>query len=551
MKFQSDFTKQEIIGLEDKTPLACRACGELCETTPFVLADAKGQDSYTIPSAPTCSVYYKCRKCKSLNDANTLQTFYSEEIDSEFIAYYADSTAGVEEMIEPIINWVRKNPEIAQNNLRFLEVGCGIGYTIDFCKNILRWDAVGLEPGAWGSFAKKMLNVDVEQAYLGGGSIYDNEKFDIIYASEVIEHILDPAAFLETIKKTCGSRLNIILTTPNADYISKDSEKGDCYSLLFPGEHKVIFTASGITRMLEECGFSEIVVETRQTEKNLVVFATYQNEKQSQNEIYEGDLSNNQLVERDFFEEYYLKSIRNEQNSTLSPIIRRGLFYRFFKRCVNAGKLEDARILLSKAYEYDCSLFPYNNDKLSCSLTIDREIFLYSNILRCCMQTLYKEWTYLELTGSAYPEGVTAFHKLLGFYTCTVIHHFVAASETSRGLYKTVRHYLSSLLGYIDYINDFPHSYYYLELLSLKGPAQSSLILTCAKLGVPFELDRQFDDKFIAKFSQSYNEIKRECEIHPFLAMPTNELIKDYESMKGQCHRLEEEIAKIKAKHKM
>jgi hypothetical protein len=528
MKFQSELTAEILKGFEGKASPACRACGGPCGGTPYVVADQSGMAADLDPHASSMSAYYKCIQCGSLNDINISQTYYSGDIDIDFISYYADTGAGIAEMIEPVSQYLTINPDARMNTgLRFLEIGCGVGYTIDFCRRILGWEAVGLEPGQWGRYAESLLGVNVEQEYLGNGSSYDNEVFDIVYASEVVEHVIDPLVFLETLKKVAGKSLDIILSTPNSDYITQSANAADVYSLLFPGEHKIIFSAKGIRAILERAGFTNISIKARQGGKNLLVYASFQNRLYGVvDQVKEGNETDNEIMDGSaLVEEYYKLVLSSEKGSFPLPLIKRGLFYRLFKAYVNTNRLDKAKELLYNAFTYDDTLSPVETIRSKQGNNFDignNDAFLFCNLLRSCLRTLYKEWACLDLSGNSYPVSVTSCHKLLGFYVCTLIHHFISPGNAEgKHIYKHVSLFLASLLSFIEYINSFPHSYYYLELMSLRGPALSSLVLANAKLDLHFELDTLYkffqESEFAVEFPQSYQEIIHQCHIHPYL----------------------------------
>lgn len=70
-----------------------------------------------------------------------------------------------------------------------------------------------------------VTSIDVEKSYekcqiidVNQGLPFKNNSFDLVWCSEVIEHLQDPRAFsLEVIRVTKG-RGNIILTTPNSHF---------------------------------------------------------------------------------------------------------------------------------------------------------------------------------------------------------------------------------------------------------------------------------------------------------------------------------------------
>ena len=116
-----------------------------------------------------------------------------------------------------------KRPEIARLILGkpyyILEIGCGSGH---FKKNIT-WDCEyhGVEP-----FANAAEKAAANGLVMHKGA-YDQVKdelpqgrFDLVIANDVIEHMQDPWAFLESIKSKLSEHGTIIGSVPNVRYLT-------------------------------------------------------------------------------------------------------------------------------------------------------------------------------------------------------------------------------------------------------------------------------------------------------------------------------------------
>lgn len=73
-----------------------------------------------------------------------------------------------------------------------LQIGCSDGYTIS-CFRELGWDCIGVDPCiATSKIAKERYGVDVEVAFFENWAIKDNSQYDLIIATHVIEHLMNP-----------------------------------------------------------------------------------------------------------------------------------------------------------------------------------------------------------------------------------------------------------------------------------------------------------------------------------------------------------------------
>jgi len=151
-------------------------------------------------------------------------------------------------MIDPIARFASFEASKPPQGLAwsFLELGCGFGFVVDYASKVLGWQAHGIEPGGYGRIGSAALGVNIERQLLGQGSQFDGGRYDCIYASEVIEHVTNPDAFFKTCREHLSDRGVLILTTPVEEYISPQNQREEVYANLFPGEHKIIFSAAGL-----------------------------------------------------------------------------------------------------------------------------------------------------------------------------------------------------------------------------------------------------------------------------------------------------------------
>lgn len=149
-------------------------------------------------------------------------------------------------------------------NRTILDIGSGPGL---FLLNGVRrgWRALGFEPSrkAW-EHATQCLGLDVRNQFFSPDSVASLAPFDVVHASEVFEHLVDPAEMLAAIRKVLSPGGALCLVVPN-DYnpiqMFLRDRKGFSPWWVSPPHHINYFTFDSLTRLLERSGFTTRVRE--------------------------------------------------------------------------------------------------------------------------------------------------------------------------------------------------------------------------------------------------------------------------------------------------
>ncbi len=139
---------------------------------------------------------------------------------------------------------------------RVLEVGCGVGVTLDFCRVVWGADVVGLEPSAYGRWGRRLLDLDVRPSYMADLLAGADERFDLIYSTEVIEHVADPVQFLREARSLLTDDGVLMLTTPRAESLTPDTPLGPLYGALSAGAHYFLPSAGQLESIARRAGFT-------------------------------------------------------------------------------------------------------------------------------------------------------------------------------------------------------------------------------------------------------------------------------------------------------
>ncbi|MDX6678666.1 MAG: hypothetical protein QOE31_2718 [Solirubrobacteraceae bacterium] len=144
---------------------------------------------------------------------------------------------------------------------RLLDVGCGLGFFLARAHDA-GWQVRGCDTSpAWVRATNERVGSAVASVGDVPAAISADERFDLITAWDVIEHVHDPVGFLEQLASRLAPGGAIFLRTPNLAYVlplyalrrrlGHDVELG-------PTNHVVYFTASTMRRALALAGLRAV-----------------------------------------------------------------------------------------------------------------------------------------------------------------------------------------------------------------------------------------------------------------------------------------------------
>jgi len=249
--------------------------------------------------------------------------------------YYVEQGAGLETLVLPAL--IGRSRDVS----RYLEIGCGFGFGLDFARRMFHWRVKGIDPGALARAGGRQLGVDIENRYVTGSG-NGELRYDLIAAVEVLEHFARPQQLFEIMRELVTVDGLLILTTPNASYIEPNTEKAGTIAALSPGSHAVIFSETALRIVLGNMGFQEFKIQDRGATLLLAIGRGAENIDFSS--CFDLSIYRAFLLER-------------AVDTTLNPTLRIGYNYRLFKLLVTCDTLDDARTvfyrleaLISKRY---------------------------------------------------------------------------------------------------------------------------------------------------------------------------------------------------------
>lgn len=262
---------------------------------------------------------FKCLACASSFYYPIREAEYSNQSGSGFSARFAiELGAGIDSMIRTL-NYL----SVSEKTRSLLDIGCGVGFLANFAQKILKWNAIGLDPSPSAAEGQKLFGDFILTADTGDLGNLESKKFDIVYASEVVEHVENPLAFVNSLRERLSDDGVLILTTPDAESIDKSNPFISLLAALSPGFHVILFSEKSMEMLLRQAGFKHIkfIKEPRR----LFAYA-------SDTEISVDEERNSQAQYLD-----YLYSLaKNDKSKSL----KLGALYRLFKEYVNCGDFE-------------------------------------------------------------------------------------------------------------------------------------------------------------------------------------------------------------------
>ena len=206
-----------------------------------------------IPSQEELDHYYReeyFQACKSASYSHD----YSEE-EMQFI------------VTQPVVADYVWNQAGKNSVGKLIDIGCGEGFFARYFYDH-GWE---IECCDLSSFAIERHNPEILSFFTENnifkeldGKITDNNKYDFINLSNVLEHVREPVTLLERVKKIMGRDSMLRIKVPNDfsafQQILLDSSRISSEYWFNPPGHLNFFTLTSLKEVLKSCGFRIVMI---------------------------------------------------------------------------------------------------------------------------------------------------------------------------------------------------------------------------------------------------------------------------------------------------
>jgi SAM-dependent methyltransferase len=241
-----DWSPSTRMVIDDKRCPVCNCVGGHSVILTVPALEPRGRTLTLIRCSGCASAFYEPPDIANFSDIG-------HEGDESW-RFYVEIGGGVWETVWPIL--------AAADRGSLLDVGCGFGFALDFWQRTGRGEAVGLELADYGREGARQLGVTIHAEMLQDCKALAGRRFDVVYASEVIEHVPDPSAFVALLSRWVADDGVLIMTTPAGSFIRKENQPATLLAALSPGLHGFLLSSEAFTNTARHAGFAHVEILT-------------------------------------------------------------------------------------------------------------------------------------------------------------------------------------------------------------------------------------------------------------------------------------------------
>ena len=178
--------------------------------------------------------------------------------------YYEDLWQRLPADLEPPSYGVRSRFLLAEVRAgdRALDLGCGTGeFTAALAQAGAVVVGVDVADAAIERARARHPGLDFRLVPIDGPLPFEDSSFDLVWASEVIEHVADTARWLSEVRRVLAPAGRLLITTPSHGRLRVAIFGLERFAEPL-GDHLHLYTKGSLRELLDEFGFSELRVRT-------------------------------------------------------------------------------------------------------------------------------------------------------------------------------------------------------------------------------------------------------------------------------------------------
>ena len=145
---------------------------------------------------------------------------------------------------------------------RALDLGCGTGeFTAELAQAGAVAVGVDVADAAIERARARHPGLDFRLVPIDGPLPFEDNSFDLVWASEVIEHVADTAGWLSEVRRVLAPAGRLLMTTPSHGRLRVAIFGLERFAEPL-GDHLHLYTKRSLRELLDEFGFSELRVRT-------------------------------------------------------------------------------------------------------------------------------------------------------------------------------------------------------------------------------------------------------------------------------------------------